>query len=54
MDEVTKYERMLEVVKKLKVRYAMEEARLIRLLKQAKMRGGGHGTGSKSRVAGRY
>ncbi|WP_157255059.1 hypothetical protein [Palaeococcus ferrophilus] len=36
MDEVTKLERMLEVNRALKERFAREEARILRLLKQAK------------------
>jgi len=37
VDEITRLEKMLHIAKKLKERYAKEEARLLRLLKQKKM-----------------
>lgn len=37
MDKVRMLERKLEVIKELKIRFAREEAQLIRLIKQAKM-----------------
>jgi len=38
MDEVTRLERMLEITRSLKARFAEREAHLVRLLKQAKMK----------------
>lgn len=37
LDEITRLERMLHIVRRLKERYTKEEARLLRLLKQKKM-----------------
>ena len=38
LDEITRLERMLNITKRLKERYTKEEARLLRLLKQKKVR----------------
>ena len=47
MDEVARLERMLEVTRSLKARFAEREAHLVRLLKQAKMKKvNNHGTRS--------
>lgn len=46
MDKVRMLERKLDVIKELKVRFAREEAQLLRKIKQAKMRRVGHGSQS--------
>ncbi|MBO8175748.1 MAG: hypothetical protein H0Z18_10870 [Thermococcus sp.] len=38
MDEITRLEKLLEISRKLKERFARREAYYLRLLKQAKMR----------------
>jgi len=46
MDKIRMLERKLDVIKELKIRFAREEAQLIRMIKQEKMRRAGYGSQS--------